>query len=80
MFILFAGSCRHTLSHNVILVGFGKAVCGMCRVFQDILGEHIVSGALSIPQGMTNDLEKAGKRYILMFTFSKFCQCESFLV
>lgn len=37
--------------NNVYVVGFGKAVSGMARAVEDILGDHIVEGVISIPHG-----------------------------
>ena len=43
------------LSHNVHVVAFGKAVVGMIRATQDMLGEHIISVTASIPAGSSVD-------------------------
>lgn len=39
------------LEHNVYLVGFGKAVGGMAHVMQKLLGDHLLRGIISVPQG-----------------------------
>ncbi|KAH9382181.1 hypothetical protein HPB48_013332 [Haemaphysalis longicornis] len=39
------------LQHNTYLVGFGKAVGGMARVMQRLLGDHLVRGIVNVPQG-----------------------------
>lgn len=39
------------LARNAYLVGFGKAVGGMANVMQTLLGEHLVEGVISVPQG-----------------------------
>lgn len=46
------------VDHNIHVVGFGKAVHGMAKFFEDLLGEHIVSGALSIPVGTLKSLDE----------------------
>lgn len=56
------GEHWHTLDKNVYIIGFGKAVCGMCRAVQQLAGDHVVSGVLSIPTGLVNDLKLHGKR------------------
>ena len=50
------------LNHNVYVVGFGKAVLGMARATEDILGEHVVSGILIIPRGLQQTLQEKGQR------------------
>jgi len=56
------GRKYHQLDHNVIIVGFGKAVGGMCRAVQNILGEHIVAGALSVPAGLFKEFLSQSKQ------------------
>ena len=52
----------YSIQRNVFVVGFGKAVLGMARVVEDLLGQHIIKGILSIPAGARADFEKAGKK------------------
>ncbi|KAK7483692.1 hypothetical protein BaRGS_00025125 [Batillaria attramentaria] len=52
----------YNIQRNVFVVGFGKAVLGMARVVEDVLGPHIIKGILSIPKGSRADLAKAGLR------------------
>ena len=42
----------YCLNHNVHVIAFGKAVLGMCKAVQLLLGDHIVSGVASIPVGL----------------------------
>lgn len=42
---------RYQLNSNLKVVAFGKAVLGMIRATEDILGDHIVSGFANIPVG-----------------------------
>nr|CAB3264812.1 glycerate kinase-like [Phallusia mammillata] len=62
---LFLGEYGHVLDKNVYVIGFGKAVCGMCRALQQIIGDHIVSGVISVPSGLPNNLRKNQKSYLL---------------
>ena len=57
----------YSIQRNVFVVGFGKAVLGMARVLEDLLGQHIIKGILSIPAGARADFEKAGKKSVLCF-------------
>lgn len=47
---------------NVYIVGFGKAVLGMAETLVNTLHDHIISGILSIPFGMSSE----NLRYTLM--------------
>ncbi|XP_070558835.1 glycerate kinase-like [Ptychodera flava] len=51
----------YSLHHNVHVVAFGKAVIGMVRATNDIIGEHLVSCIASVPLGMKAALTKANK-------------------
>ena len=51
----------YMMNHNVYVVGFGKAVLGMARATEDILGEHVVNGILSIPRGQRQVLQEKEK-------------------
>lgn len=46
----------YPLNQNVHLVGFGKAVLGMARAVEDILGGQLVDGIISIPLGMQKEM------------------------
>lgn len=50
------------LRKNLYLVGFGKAVLGMAAVVESILGDHIVRGIVSVPQGIQATLKLKGMR------------------
>lgn len=50
------------LRRNLYLVGFGKAVLGMAAVAEDILGDYLVRGIISVPQGIQATLHRAGMR------------------
>ncbi|XP_060072763.1 glycerate kinase-like [Ylistrum balloti] len=52
---------KYALDKNVIVVGFGKAVMGMARSVDDLLGQHIIKGAISVPYGCCELLSCAGK-------------------
>ncbi|XP_029831744.2 glycerate kinase [Ixodes scapularis] len=45
------------LAHNVYLVGFGKAVGGMAHVAQQLLGDHLIRGVVSLPVGTRHTAE-----------------------
>uniref|UniRef100_A0A3Q3WY05 Glycerate kinase n=1 Tax=Mola mola TaxID=94237 RepID=A0A3Q3WY05_MOLML len=40
-----------TLKHNLHLVGFGKAVLGMAAEAERIVGDHLMTGIISVPCG-----------------------------
>lgn len=42
---------------NVYVVAFGKAVLGMARAVEDILGQNIVQGVASIPCGLQDAIK-----------------------
>ncbi|XP_076469732.1 glycerate kinase-like isoform X2 [Babylonia areolata] len=56
----------YSVHRNVFVVGFGKAVLGMGRVVEEVLGEHIIRGLLSIPLGARDDYVRAGKQDMLL--------------
>lgn len=52
---------RFVLKHNLHVVGFGKAVLGMAAEVERILGDHLVRGVISVPQGIQQTLQQHGK-------------------
>lgn len=52
---------KFRLSKNVTIFAFGKAVLGMVRAVEDVLGDHIVGGIASIPTGLQNTLASANR-------------------
>ncbi|KAG9461138.1 hypothetical protein GDO78_017975 [Eleutherodactylus coqui] len=60
--VLECGGKTFSLKKNLYLVGFGKAVLGMAAAVEQIVGNHLVEGVISIPQGMEESLKLAGKR------------------
>ncbi|XP_043934851.1 glycerate kinase [Protopterus annectens] len=62
---------RFHIHKNVYLVGFGKAVLGMAAAAEDILGPHLVSGVISVPYGIQEALQLAGKWEMLTAPHSK---------
>lgn len=55
------GGKEYFLQKNVYVVGFGKAVSGMARALDDLIGNHIVQGVISIPHGSQNVFRSIGK-------------------
>ncbi|XP_048257767.1 glycerate kinase-like [Haliotis rufescens] len=60
---LCVGGKEYQLQKNVFVVGFGKAVSGMARVVEEMLGDHIVKGIISIPMGATEQFKQL-KKYL----------------
>lgn len=50
-----------TLKHNLHLVGFGKAVLGMAAEAERIVGDHLMTGIISVPCGIQQSLRQHGK-------------------
>lgn len=50
------------LRQNLYLVGFGKAVLGMAAAAEELLGQHLVQGVISVPKGIRAAMEHAGKQ------------------
>lgn len=59
------------LQHNVHLVGFGKAVLGMAAEAEKIIGEHLVKGVISVPNGIQETLRQHGKEQMLLSSGSR---------
>ena len=55
------GDESYTLSKNVYVAAFGKAVVGMVRALEDLLGDHIVDGMASIRSGIIDALKANGE-------------------
>lgn len=49
------------IHNNVHVAGFGKAVMGMAAAVEQILGDHLVQGVISVPLGIQKVLRLAGK-------------------
>lgn len=62
---LTIGDCSHVLRHNVQVVAFGKAVIGMVRAAEEVIGDHIVGGIASVPYGIQDTLKQLGKWYVM---------------
>ena len=56
----------YKLDKNVFVVGMGKAVPGMARIVEDILGNHIVAGVISIPDGIQEQIQEENARFVLL--------------
>ncbi|XP_058582672.1 glycerate kinase [Neofelis nebulosa] len=54
------------LRQNLYLVGFGKAVLGMAAAAEELLGQHLVQGVISVPKGIRAAMEHAGKQEMLL--------------
>uniref|UniRef100_A0A0B7A6G8 Glycerate kinase n=1 Tax=Arion vulgaris TaxID=1028688 RepID=A0A0B7A6G8_9EUPU len=61
----------YKLNRNIYVVGFGKAVLGMARVVEDMLGKHINTGIISIPQGLQEEMTDSQNREMLLAPNSK---------
>ncbi|XP_062853600.1 glycerate kinase [Trichomycterus rosablanca] len=60
-----------SLSNNVHLVGFGKAVLGMAAETERIVGDHLVQGLVSVPHGIQETLQHHNKLNMLLGPSSK---------
>lgn len=54
---LLVGGQSFTLTNNLYLVGFGKAVLGMAAEAERIVGDHLIKGVVSVPHGIQNTLQ-----------------------
>lgn len=59
------------LRQNLYLVGFGKAVLGMAAAAEELLGQHLVQGVISVPRGIRAAMEHAGKQEMLLKPHSR---------
>ncbi|KAM8799915.1 glycerate kinase [Eudromia elegans] len=59
------------LAGRLCLVGFGKAVLGMAAAAEDVLGEHLERGVVSVPAGIQESLRRAGRRDMLLAPHSR---------
>ncbi|XP_037653667.1 glycerate kinase isoform X2 [Choloepus didactylus] len=59
------------LRQNLYLVGFGKAVLGMAAAAEELLGQHLVQGVISVPKGIRAAMEDAGKQEMLLKPHSR---------
>uniref|UniRef100_A0A9L0IB98 Glycerate kinase n=1 Tax=Equus asinus TaxID=9793 RepID=A0A9L0IB98_EQUAS len=59
------------LRQNLYLVGFGKAVLGMAAAAEELLGQHLVQGVISVPKGIRAAMEHAGKQEMLLKPHSR---------
>ncbi|XP_053455984.1 glycerate kinase isoform X1 [Nycticebus coucang] len=59
------------LQQNLYLVGFGKAVLGMAAAAEELLGQHLVQGVISVPKGIRAAMEHAGKQEMLLKPHSR---------
>ncbi|XP_010148245.1 PREDICTED: glycerate kinase [Eurypyga helias] len=59
------------VKRNLYLVGFGKAVLGMAAAAEEILGDHLVRGIISVPLGIQESLQRAGMHEMLLKPHSK---------
>ncbi|CAH1784533.1 unnamed protein product, partial [Owenia fusiformis] len=66
----------YELKKNVHISAFGKAVIGMVRSAESVLGDEIVQGIASVPFNIQNVLREAGKSDLLPLDNSKVKICE----
>ena len=67
---LEVGNRSYILNKNVYVAAFGKAVIGMVRAVEDVLGEHIVDGVASIPTGTQKTFRAMEMWYVCNFIFN----------
>lgn len=53
------------LCRNVRVVGFGKAVLGMAAAVDQLLGNHISTGLVSVPEGILETAKTMFPHYLL---------------
>ncbi|NXY60958.1 GLCTK kinase, partial [Callaeas wilsoni] len=59
------------VKRDLYLVGFGKAVLGMAAAAEEILGDHLTRGIISVPLGIQESLQRAGMQEMLLKPQSK---------
>ncbi|NXC30631.1 GLCTK kinase, partial [Campylorhamphus procurvoides] len=59
------------VKRDLYLVGFGKAVLGMAAAAEEILGDHLVRGIITVPLGIKENLQQAGMQEMLLKPHSK---------
>ncbi|NWR47947.1 GLCTK kinase, partial [Regulus satrapa] len=59
------------VKRDLYLVGFGKAVLGMAAAAEEILGDHLARGIVSVPLGIQESLQRAGMQEMLLKPHSK---------
>ncbi|NXA22631.1 GLCTK kinase, partial [Ibidorhyncha struthersii] len=59
------------VKRDLYLVGFGKAVLGMAAAAEEILGDHLIRGIISVPLGIQESLQRAGMQEMLLKPHSK---------
>ncbi|NWR83167.1 GLCTK kinase, partial [Furnarius figulus] len=59
------------VKRDLYLVGFGKAVLGMAAAAEEILGDHLVRGIITVPLGIKESLQQAGMQEMLLKPHSK---------
>ena len=67
--ILSVNDQSYALDNNVYIVAFGKAVIGMVKTAEDILGEHVVKGIASVPHGIQSTFKTLGKWFVVTVHF-----------
>ncbi|KAI6655156.1 Glycerate kinase [Oopsacas minuta] len=55
----------YKLRNNVKLIAAGKAVGGMVRAVQDLIGDHVIKGVVSLPLGYTDTFKNRKDLYPL---------------
>ncbi|XP_042582267.1 glycerate kinase [Cyprinus carpio] len=68
---LLVGGQSFTLTNNLYLVGFGKAVLGMAAEAERIVGDHLIKGVVSVPHGIQKTLRNHGKEKMLLANNSR---------
>ncbi|XP_065605390.1 glycerate kinase [Cyrtonyx montezumae] len=68
---LLVNSRAFLLKRDLYLVGFGKAVLGMAAAAEEILGDHLIRGIISVPLGIQESLQQAGMQEMLLKPHSR---------
>lgn len=56
---------EYIVDENVSVVAFGKAVLGMAKAVEDVLGDQIVRGVASIPVGLPLAIKASGNKELI---------------